>query len=373
MITIVKLTIQLKLLPTPEQADTLKRMLETANAACDYISSVAWETDTFGKFQLQKLVYRDVRETFDLTAQAAIRCIAKVADAYKLDHKIQRSFRPTAAIAYDDRILSWNLKGSEVSIWTLDGRQAIPFVCGDRQRELLLTRKGETDLCLVSGRFYLFAACEVETPEPIDVEGVLGIDLGIVNLATDSDGETFSGEQIERRRQWYANRRQKLQRVGTKSAKRRLRQLKGRQRRFQKDTNHVIPKRLVAKAERTKRGIALEDLTHIRTRVRARGPQQRARHSNWSFGQLRAYICYKAQRAGVPVSLVDPAYTSQRCSATDCGHTERRNRKSQAEFCCVVCGHSLPADHNAAINIERAAVNRPLVYDLRVETQAQAL
>jgi IS605 OrfB family transposase len=354
----VKLIAQLKLLPTLEQADALKRTLEIANAACNAISAVAWETRTFGKFPLQKLIYQHVRDTFKLGAQLAVRCIAKVADAYKLDRQAQRSFRPTAAVAFDDRNLSWNLKGSEVSIWTLDGRLAIRFVCGDRQKVLLETRNGETDLCLVNGQFYLFATCDVDEPDQLDMDGTLGVDLGIVNLATDSDGESFSGEQIERRRQWYDNRRQALQQVGTPSAKRCLRKLKGRQRRFQKDTNHVLSKRLVAKAERTKRAIALENLTHIRQRARVKGPQQRARHSNWAFGQLRAFISYKAQRAGVPISFVDPAYTSQRCST--CGHTERRNRKSQAEFCCVVCGHAAPADYNAAINIERAALSAGL-------------
>jgi hypothetical protein len=51
----VKLTAQLKLLPTPEQADVLKRTLEAANAACNYISNLAWNTRTFATFALQKL------------------------------------------------------------------------------------------------------------------------------------------------------------------------------------------------------------------------------------------------------------------------------------------------------------------------------
>jgi putative transposase len=355
----VRLTATIQLLPTPEQAHALKRTLETANAACDYISQVAWETQTFHQFAIHKLTYQAVRETFHLAAQLAVRCIGKVADAYKLDRKMQRTFQPHGAVPYDHRILSYNLKGSEISISTLDGRQAIPFVCGERQRALLATQRGETDLALVRGKWYLFVTCEVEAPEPIDTEGALGVDLGIVSLATDSDGETFSGEHIEQRRQWYAGRRKNLQKVGTKSAKRRLKRLAGRQRRFQKDTNHHISKRLVAKAERTKRAIILEDLKGIRTRARVRGPKQRARHTNWAFGQLRAYISYKAQRAGVRVELIDPAYTSQCCSA--CEHTERRNRRSQAEFCCVVCTHQLRTDYNAAINIERAAVNRPMV------------
>jgi putative transposase len=371
----MRLTTAIHLLPTPSQADALRRTLETANAACDYISQLAWESQTFRQFPIHRLTYAAVRETFGLAAQLAVRCIAKVADAYKLDRKVQRTFQPHGALPYDDRILSYNLNGSEVSIWTLDGRQAIRFVCGERQRELLTTQRGQTDLALVRGKWYLFVACEVETPEPVDAQGALGIDLGIVNLATDSDGESFSGAQVERRRQWYQPRRQAFQQVGTKSAKRRLRQLKGRQRRFQKDTNHVISKRLVAKAERTKRAIVLEDLKGIRTRARVKGPGQRARHGNWAFAQLRAFISYKAQLSGVPVAFVDPAYTSQRCSA--CGHTERRNRKSQAEFCCVACEHQLGADYNAAINIERAAVNRPMVSSPgpvgRIEAQAQAL
>lgn len=375
----MRLTAAIRLLPTPEQADALRRTLEAANAACDYISQVAWQSKTFRQFAIHKLTYQAARETFGLAAQLAVRCIGKVADAYKLDRKTQRTFQPHGAVPYDQRILSYNLKGSQVSIWTLDGRQAIPFVCGERQRELLATQRGETDLAFVRGKWYLFVACEVETPEPCDAEGALGVDLGIVNLATDSDGEAFSGQHIERRRQWYANRRQALQKIGTKSAKRHLKRLAGRQRRFQRDTNHQISKRLIAKAEPgtlwVKRALILEDLKGIRARARVKGPGQRARHNNWAFGQLRLFIGYKAQRAGVTVSFVDPAYTSQRCSA--CGHTERRNRRSQAEFCCVVCGHTSPADYNAAINIEWAAVNRPMVSNpapsVRVEAQALVL
>ena len=126
----MRLTIQLKLQPTPEQASALKRTLERANAACNSISRIAWESKTFRQFAVHKLVYQPVRETFELAAQMAVRCIAKVADAYKLDKKVMRSFTPHGAIAYDDRILSFALPKSEVSIWTLDGRQAIPFVCG---------------------------------------------------------------------------------------------------------------------------------------------------------------------------------------------------------------------------------------------------
>ena len=282
----MKLTIQLKLLPTPTQSDTLLRTLAAANAACDYISQVAWESRTFSKFALQKECYQDVRAMFGLTAQMVIRALAKVGDAYKLDTETRRSFRPTSAIAYDDRILSFAMPDSSVSIWTLDKRQSIPFVCGERQKALLPFRCGETDLAFVGGNWYLFATCEIDAPDPMDVEGVLGIDLGVTNIAVDSDGEVHSGRAIKHVR--YRHRRigTKLQKKGTKRSRSRLKRLAGQEARFAKDVNHCLAKRIVAKAKRTKRAIAVEDLTHIRTLLRARRSQRATLHS-WSSPNCR--------------------------------------------------------------------------------------
>lgn len=344
----MKLTIQLKLLPTPAQADALKRTLETTNAACDYISQIAWDARTFGKFQLQKLCYQDVRATFGLTAQMVIRALSKVGDAYKLDTTTKRTFRPTSAIAYDNRILSFAIPDSSVSIWTVDKRQAIPFVCGEHQRALLPFRQGESDLALVRGSWYLFATCEIADPELIDVEGVLGIDLGITNIATDSDGTVYSGSTVKSVRYRHRRLRNKLQKKGTLSAKRRLRMLAGQEARFAKDVNHTISKRIVREAQRTKRSIALEDLKGIRMRVRARKSQRTVLHS-WSFFQLQSNIGYKAALAGIPVVLVNPRNTSRTCP--ECGHIAKANRRTQAAFKCVQCGYAGHADTIAAGNI----------------------
>jgi len=355
----MRLTIQLKLFPTPDQADALRRTLETANAACDYISQVAWDAHTFGQFPIHRLTYGDVRETFGLAAQLTVRCIAKVADAYKLDRETQRTFAPLGAIAYDDRILSFAMPDSSVSIRTLDKRQSIPFVCGERQRTLLASRRGETDLAFVRGTWYLFATCEIETPEPIDVEGVLGIDLGVTNIAVDSDGEVHSGKAIKNVRYRHRRLRNKLQKKGTKHSRCRLRLLAGKEARFAKHVNHVISKRIVAKAKRTKRAIAVEDLTHIRTRVRARRSQRATLHS-WAFAQLQAFIAYKAALAGVPVHRVDPRNTSRTCPS--CGHNAKANRKTQSSFVCLSCGFAGLADRIAAENISvlgRAVVSQP--------------
>lgn len=357
----MQLTAKVKLQPTEAQADSLKRTLEQANAACDYISKVAWDTKTFGKFQVQKLVYGEVRSVFALAANVVVRCIAKVADAYKLDKKIQRTFRPHGSIAFDARILSWRLDKNEISIWTVDGRQAIPFVCRERDKELLNGKRGESDLCLIDGVFYLLTPCEVDEATPKDVEGFLGVDLGVVNIAVDSTGEIHQGNAVKNVRYRQRRLRKKLQSKGTQSARRRLRKLSGKERRFATWTNHNISKRIVEKAERTGQGIALEDLKGIRDRVRARKPQRATLHS-WSFHQLRIFIEYKAKMVGVPVVMVDPRNTSRTCPC--CGHIDKANRPNQATFSCVQCGYSGLADAIAARNIAgRAVVNRPYIPD----------
>lgn len=370
----MKLVAQIKLQPTPEQAEALKETVEAANLACNYISNIAWASRTFGKFALQKACYSEVRETFGLSAQMTVRALAKVGDAYKLDKKAKRTFRPLAAIAYDDRILSFALADQTVSIWTLKGRERIPFVCGERQREYLRTRQGESDLVFHRGAWYLLVTCEMPAPDPQDVDDVLGVDLGVINIAADSDGAIHQGKGVNNVRYRHRSLRTKLQKKGTKRAKRRLRKLAGQEQRFAKDINHTISKHLVETAQRTKRAIALEELKGIRTRVRARKPQ-RARLHSWSFHQLRAFISYKAQRAGVQVVLVDPRNTSRTCPA--CGHIAKENRPSQARFSCVSCGFAGHADTIAAQNIRvlgRAAVNPPHVSEplLGAARQGQA-
>ena len=358
----MKLTAQIRLNTTPEQLSAVVQTMQRANAACDAISAEAFEHKVFAPYKLHERVYQRIREEFGLSAQVVVRCLGKVADAYKLDTETQRSFAPLGAIAYDARILSWNFEKHTVSIWTLAGRLTIPFTCcGEHHTDLLCAQKGESDLVFRNGTAYLYATCYVPDAPMMSAKDALGVDLGMVNIATDSDGEVFSGAEIEQTRSWYSERRATLQSVGTKSAKRRLKKLSGKQRRFQKNTNHRIAKTLVAKAKGTKRAIALEELTGIRKRVTVR-KSQRGRHSNWAFGHLRACIEYKAQCSGVPVILLDPRNSSRTCSA--CGHSEKANRRSQAEFVCVSCQHTSLADVNAAINLKMwAAVKQPMVSD----------
>src|SRR5256885_7187420 len=355
----MKQTMLLKLAPTEEQHQALFETMHAFNAAANYVASAAFAEKTANKFELQKLVYGELRTTYKLAAQLAIRSISKATEAYKRDKSIQPTFKPEGAIVYDPRVMS--LKGlTHVSLLTLQGRVLVPFRVGGYQESRMDAIKGQADLLYRQGVFYLAVTLEVPTPTPDEVTATLGVDLGIVNLATDSEGETFSGEQVEKNRKRLHSLRQRLQKRGSKSAKRHLRNLSGREARFRKNTNHVISKRIVQKAKAYGRGIAIEELRHIRTRTEARlRHSQRSRHSSWSFAQLRFFLSYKAALAGVPLHTVDPRNTSRTCS--ECGHCAKENRKRQGSFCCVECGYSDNADRNAAINISRAEVMQPIV------------
>lgn len=358
----MKLTAKVKLLPTEEQRRLLKKTLETANAACNWISAQAWETKTFALVPLHKLTYYPVREQFGLTAQMAVHCIGKVQDAYKTSKETQTAFKLLGAISYDSRILKWNTEKQQVSIWTLNGRETIPYAAGEPQKALLKYQKGESDLAYhkSSGDFFLLATCDVPDGEESEFEEFLGFDMNRSNIGADSDGEIYSNAALERNRQGYKRLHRNLKKRHSPSSRRHLKKMGSRESRFRRDVNHCVSKHLVRKAQRTGRGIAIEDLTGIRKRTRVRGKEERDKHNGWSFAQLGFFIRYKARLAGLPLKRVDPRHTSQRCSC--CGHIDKANRRSQSEFLCCVCGHSQNADVNAAHNIsEWASVNTPYV------------
>jgi len=346
-------TLFVKLETTEEQHQALLETMHQFNKACNYIASIAFEVGTANKIKLQKVVYYDVRDKFELSAQLTIRAIAKACEALKRDRTIKPEFRPDGAIVYDQRILSWR-KLEAVSILTNSGRQIIPIRIGDYQKERLDRIRGQADLILREGIFYLAVVVEVPEPTKADAVGALGIDLGIVNLATDSDGDTVKGSQVDTVREKNAVLRANLQRARTKSAKRHLKKLSDRESRFHRHVNHCISKKIVAKAKDNRQAIALEDLKGIRKSITVRKAQRSRLHS-WAFYQLRSFIEYKAILAGVPVIFVNPRGTSHICP--ECKHNERANRPDRNTFRCVQCGFSGNADHIAAINIAARAVD----------------
>ncbi|MFD8994132.1 RNA-guided endonuclease InsQ/TnpB family protein [Streptomyces abikoensis] len=368
----MKVVTQVKLLPEADQAAALRSTLRTVNEAACWVSGVAFERGVPREYELRKHTYDELKAR-GLGAQAAQHVIKKTRDAYttlkaniragnlgkpgsrrrvKAESK-PLAFRSEAAQPYDDRCLSWQMDQQTVSIWTVAGRiKGVRFACSpDALKMLREHRKGESDLIERDGAFYLIATCDVpEKPLNDDPVGFVGVDLGIVNIATTSTGYRAAGRGLNRHRKRQINLRRKLQAKGTKAAKRLLKKRSRKEARQVKNVNHIVAKTIVTTAERTDAGIALEDLTGIRHRVRLRKDQRTSLHS-WSFHQLAAFVEYKAKRAGVPLVYVDPAYTSRQCS--QCGHIDRKNRVDQATFACRSCGTLMHADDNASHNLAR--------------------
>lgn len=370
MVPSMKLTVQIQALPG-EHADLVLRTMAAFNAAATYAARVAFDAGVFSQPAIHARCYRDLRERFGLSAQMAVRAIGKAVETFRRDKKRCPVFRPDGAVTYDERILSW--KGlDKVSLWTLDGRKILPMVFGEYQRERFDRIKGQVDLVHRDGRFYLYATIDLPEGAPVKPSSFLGVDLGVANLATTSDGEAFTGEAVEvvrvrhhKTRKSLGHRMARTQARRTRrNARRAMKRIGRRESRFRRHVNHCIAKRVVSTAKDTGRGIALEELKGIRDRTRFRR-NQRARMGGWAFSELRTFVEYKARLAGVAVVSIDPRHTSRTCA--ECGHCEKANRPNQSTFSCRSCGHLAHADINAARNIARlgAAVDRPEVTEQR--------
>jgi predicted transposase len=173
----MNLSLQIILLPTPEQASLLIETMEAFNAACNVASNKAFELKTASVHRIQKSCYYDLRSRFNLPAQMAVRVIGKVAEAYRSDKKCQHRFKDHDAMVLDNRLLAY--KGMDrVSIATLQGRQVMPFVCGGYGKQKLRRIKGQADLVYQNGKFFLLQNCVFPDQEPFDLERILGVDLG---------------------------------------------------------------------------------------------------------------------------------------------------------------------------------------------------
>jgi IS605 OrfB family transposase len=344
-----------KLAPTPEQTAAIDATLQAFAAACDFAADAARRIGSTNKVKVQQACYAEIRQRFGLSANLAIRAIARACAALKDPRRRHSTFAPTS-IDYDTRIFAFHEGNGTFGLTLLSGRVKLATVLGERQKSLLLGRK-PTAAVLVKrrdGRYFLHVQLTGEVPDPIETAGTLGVDLGRRRVAVDSDGDIYEAEEVNRARKHYPKVRRSAQAKGTRGSKRFLKRLSGREKRRQRAINHKISRQIVDKAKESGRTIVLEDLEGIRRRTVVRKGQRYVQQS-WAFFQLRTFIAYKAQDAGVPVVFIDPAYTSQSCHV--CGERGHRNG---LVFSCANHGN-FDADINAAqfIAVAGAQVTAP--------------
>jgi len=372
---IIQRTIKLRLRPAPEQSSILTQAIQAYTDSFNQVSAYGWTHKVFNSIELHKATYLAQRDQFALPSQLAISARMKAMDALvsvkALLRKGKKAHQPQSQrcpIRYDQRSYGLWFDRSEVSLLTLQGRLRILFTIAKHYQQYKTWKRCSADLIQDrKGRWWLHVVMSKDIQEipPNDTDNsFVGVDLGIVNPAVDSRGKFYGSEHWEEVERRHAVLRSELQSKGTRSAKRKLKRTSGRQRRFRRDCDHVLSKRLVQTME-SGQTLVFENLTDIRGRVKLKKAQRKRLHK-WSFAQLQAFVEYKAQAVGVSIVFVDPRYTSQKCS--QCKHVSRSNRPEQAVFKCRVCKFTSHADHNAAINIcanylqfKGLYVNQPIV------------
>ena len=362
LITMSTRTIVCKMAPTPVMAKQLADTCTAFSAACN----TAMGYGEANNIRLHHLAYRTIRDRHGLSANLAVRAIRRVSAAMtvaKRRGKQPKQFRPTS-IDYDARIFAYRERDETVSLNVVGGRIHVPLVLGTYQRTALAGKKPTAATVVRNGNSWSIHIV-VDEPDAEQRTGpALGVDMGIRNTATTSDGTLHDGTERQRFKERRNRVRASLQSNGTQGAKVVLRRLSGYENRRIRHENHVLSRRIVDEAVKAHCGtIRMELLTGIRQRTRVWNKHSNRMIAGWSFGQLQGFIAYKAQHAGLAVEFVDPAYTSQTCSK--CGMIGARR---QDIFRCTSYGVS-HADINAAVNIAAGAARKPA----RIEADCVAL
>ena len=380
----VNIKVKLNILE-PNVGMKFSKTMEQYRLACNYVSEYLFNNNfPLNKNEVQKVIYNTIREKFNLKSQMTISCIRSVIARYKTV-KTQMARRPykyqdqnTGEWYREVRDLNWlhkpisfnrpqvdlqrnrdwsYLSSGQLSINTLDGRVKVEPICRGFNQYLDGTWKfGLAKLLKSSGKWYLHisATKEVADFNKQTVKHVVGLDRGLRFLATsyDEQGKTafFDGQAIMRKRAKYQKLRTTLQAKGTKSAKRRLKKLSGRENRWISDVNHCLSKTLVQKYGANTLFV-LENLNGVSFERTDLPKALRNQNKSWAFYQLEQFLTYKAHLNNSEVVDVSAKYTSQRCPK--CGVIKKDNRNHEKhEYHCDNCGYRSNDDRIGAMNIQ---------------------
>ena len=380
----VNIKVKLNILE-PNVGMKFSKTMEQYRLACNYVSEYLFNNNfPLNKNEVQKVIYNTIREKFNLKSQMTISCIRSVIARYKTvktqmarrpykyqDQNTGEWYREVRDLTWLHKPISFNrpqvdlqrnrdwsyLSSGQLSINTLDGRVKVDPICRGFNQYLDGTWKfGLAKLLKSSGKWYLHisATKEVTDFDKQTVKHVVGLDRGLRFLATsyDEQGKTafFDGQAIMRKRAKYQKLRTTLQAKGTKSAKRRLKKLSGRENRWISDVNHCLSKTLVQKYGANTLFV-LENLNGVSFERTDLPKALRNQNKSWAFYQLEQFLTYKAHLHNSEVVEVSAKYTSQRCPK--CGVIKKDNRNHEKhEYHCDNCGYRSNDDRIGAMNIQ---------------------
>jgi len=341
--------------------ETVEQFKHCANTATKW----CWHGDdgyhVTSKAKAERALYDQLKTSTDLTAnfvqkgiRRAVEAVKSGVERLKRGEDTSKPYFSADSVVYDKRSATFHR--DHVSLSTVDGRVECDYILPNDSETPPTKYISDEDfefrmahLQYRNGDWYLHASMQKETQEEppqsdIGHRTVLGVDLGVTNLAVTSTGTFWSADEYNHWRREYKKRRGNLHQCGSRHAHENIQSV------GQKETGrfeiylHSVANELIAEAiENSCSHIVFEDLTHIREEI----PDATWQHI-WAFRRLFEYVDYKATEQDVEVVQVDPRNTSNRCST--CGFTHLDNRDGE-EFASQQCGYENHADYNAAKNI----------------------
>jgi IS605 OrfB family transposase len=328
--------------------ETMRQYSVSAQEVVDY----GYNLHTSDKRELHDLTYYSIRNHTKLSSQLVISS-RDVACAILKRYGIKPTVKKYMTVRYDHR--SFSLKNNIVSLSSTKGRIKIPIIIPEYFNKYKDYEVRCANLFIRKNKMFLniVVAKEVDISNDFCGNGkIVGVDFGINNIAVTSEKQFFKGviDKINKFQRLGSS----LQSKGTKSAKRHLKKISGRQKLFMTDINHCTSKRIV---ENLNNGdtVVMEILKGIRNKNR--GKTMNRLLSNWSFYQLNFFIKYKSIQKGIQVIEISPRYTSKTCNR--CGEVYSKRPKHRGFFECLHCGYTSNADLNASFNIRNRL--KPLV------------
>ena len=346
-------TLKIKLEATEQSSRSLSETQKAYIVALNHSSKVAFEKKVFNSVALHHVTYQDVRELTELPANLVCSARNVVAEAYKRDKEKHHRWKETAAMRYDARTLTVKIDRQYATLTTLQGRVRVSLILSEYHKQYLDGGWEIEPTATVSHKglsWFLHLIVTKDIPDsPSEV--AIGVDSGIVRIATTSTGKVFKGGNIKHIRERRFKQRRDLQAARHKSRNQRrlLKRLAGKERRSVDWLLWNVANEIAAEALKANAGtIVVEDLKGIRTRIKV-AKKQRLIHHGWPFSSLFAKIKHVGSKHGVKIESVDARNTSKKCHK--CGYCDAANRKSQTVFICVRCGHKSNADFNASLNV----------------------
>src|SRR5215475_15373920 len=212
-------TLKIKLEATEQVSQFLSETRKAYVVALNHTSQVAFEKHIFNSVALHHLTYRDVRDLTKLPANLVCSARNVVAEAYKRDKEKRHRWKETAAMRYDARTLTVKLDQQYATLTTLDGRARVKLILSDYHRQYL-DRTWEVEPTATVSRkgriWYLHLIVTRDIAESQSDERI-GVDSGIVRIATTSTGKVFKGGIIKHIRERRFKQRRDLQSARHKS------------------------------------------------------------------------------------------------------------------------------------------------------------